>query len=91
MAKNSRGTLSGNTKKLKKKKDFTINDRLKTFSVGDSVRVSVKPGRKGAPHLRYQSRVGKVTEKRGSAYVVQIKDGRSIKSLVASSLHLEKA
>lgn len=88
MVKNSRGFLSGNTKKLKRERKVTINDILKSFSVGDRVVISVKPEKEGAPHLRYQGRVGIITEKRKRGYLVEIKDGNKVKNLLATAFHL---
>lgn len=89
MARNSRGFLSGNTKKLKRKRKATIADSIRSFSVGDRVIISVKSERAGAPHLRYQGRIGVITEKRRRGYVVAIKDGKKTKNLIATAFHLK--
>jgi len=89
MARNSRGFLSGNTKKLRRKRRSTINDVTKVFSVGDKVIISVKAERAGAPHLRYQGRMGVVKERRGSGYVLAVKDGGKTKKIIATALHLK--
>ncbi|MDD5023040.1 MAG: 50S ribosomal protein L21e [Candidatus ainarchaeum sp.] len=91
MVKNSRGFLSGNTKKLIRRKKTTINDVLRSFNIGDKVIISVKSGRNGAPHLRYQGRTGVVHEKRGDGYLVSVKDGNSVKSILATAYHLKNA
>jgi large subunit ribosomal protein L21e len=44
---------------------------------------------KGQPHARYQGRVGVVTEKRGRAYVVEVKDGGTIKRIISRPEHLK--
>ena len=91
MVKNSRGFLSGNTRKLKRKKQPTINDMIKSFSIGDSVIISVQPERAGAPHLRYQGRRGIILEQRKKGYLVGVKAGKSTKKLVATAFHLKTA
>jgi len=88
LVKNSRGFLSGNTKKLRRKKKKTIYDVIKTFNVGDRVRIIAKAEKNGAPHLRYQGKVGKVVGIRGRAYVIAISDGKAKKELTATALHL---
>ncbi len=88
LVKNSRGFLSGNTKKLRRKKKKTIHDIIKVFNVGDKVKIISKAEKKGAPHLRYQGKVGKVIQLRGKSYVVEINDGNAKKELIASALHL---
>lgn len=88
MVRNSRGFLSGNTKKLRRKKRQTISDIIKLFSVGDKVVITIQPERAGAPHLRYQGRIGTITEKRSRGYVVKVKDGNKVKNLIATAFHL---
>ncbi|MBA7624536.1 hypothetical protein ES703_31945 [subsurface metagenome] len=43
---------------------------------------------KGQPHPRYHGRVGVVKERRGRAYVVEIRDGGSIKKVISRPEHL---
>ncbi len=90
MARNSRGSLSGNTKKLRKRRRDTVTDIVKSFKIGESIVVSVKPNIKGAPNLRFQGRRGQIKGIRGKCYLVEVKDGNSKKELIASSLHLKK-
>ncbi|TDA26755.1 MAG: 50S ribosomal protein L21e, partial [Archaeoglobi archaeon] len=40
------------------------------------------------PHPRYQGRSGIVVGKRGRAYLVQIKDGSIVKTLISRPEHL---
>jgi len=44
---------------------------------------------KGQPHARYQGRVGVVAEQRGRAYVVEVRDGGSIKKIISRPEHLK--
>jgi large subunit ribosomal protein L21e len=41
------------------------------------------------PHARYSGRMGKVIEKRGNSYVVEIKDGSKMKKIITSPIHLK--
>lgn len=43
---------------------------------------------KGQPHPRYHGRVGIVSERRGRAYVVDIRDGGSMKKVISRPEHL---
>ncbi len=43
---------------------------------------------KGQPHSRYHGRTGTVTEQRGRAYVIEIQEGRVIKSIISRPEHL---
>lgn len=42
------------------------------------------------PHPRYRGKIGKVIERRGSAYVVELKIMKSTKRLTIPALHLRK-
>lgn len=81
--------MSGNTRKLKRKKKTTISDVTKSFVVGDKVVINIKSEKKGAPHLRYQGRTGTVIQKMGNGYVIGMKQGGKYKKLVATSFHLK--
>ncbi len=93
--KRSKGYLSGNTKKLTLKKagKVTATRLIQDFKVGEKVVIDTKPYYKeGAlPHPRYKGRVGIIKGKRGSHYIVEIKDGNKKKELLSSPIHLKKA
>jgi large subunit ribosomal protein L21e len=89
MVKNSGGTLSGNTRKLKGKMNLTVSDQVRTFELGQKVIVNQRSTTRGQPHMRYNGRHGVIIRKQGKCYVVKIKDGNSTKELVASSIHLK--
>jgi large subunit ribosomal protein L21e len=58
--------------------------------MGARVAIFIDPSvHRGQPHHRYHGRVGLITEKRGRAYVVEIKDGGKIKKIIASPEHLK--
>lgn len=91
MVKNSRGTMSGNTRKLRGKLNLTVSEQVKTFEVGAKVVIRQRPVSSGQPHMRYRGRHGTIVEKRGGCYMVEIQDGGSKKRLVASPIHLKLA
>jgi large subunit ribosomal protein L21e len=39
--------------------------------------------------MRYAGRTGRILEKRGNAYVIEIKDGEKVKKIIASPIHLK--
>ncbi|MDH5362829.1 MAG: 50S ribosomal protein L21e [Aigarchaeota archaeon] len=64
--------------------------RLRRYSLGERVVVNIEPGtHKGMPHRRYQGKVGKIAERRGRSYVVEIKVGSMIKKIIARPQHLK--
>jgi large subunit ribosomal protein L21e len=89
MVKNSRGTLSGNTRKLKGKMNLTVSDQVRTFELGQKVIINQRSSAEGQPHMRYGGRHGVITRKQGKCYVVKVKDGNTTKELIASSIHLK--
>ncbi len=88
MVKRSKGILSKKTKRTKRKKKTTVSEQVREFAVGESVVYKPIATVKGRPHLRYRDRRGKIVEKRGNSYVVEIKDGGKKKLLVADPIHL---
>ena len=91
MVKNSRGTLSGNTKRLRGRMDLTVSRQVKTFDVGAKVIINQRSTSRGQPHMRYKGRHGIVVERQGKCYVVEIQDGGTRKRLIASPIHLTQA
>ncbi|MBD3210436.1 50S ribosomal protein L21e [Candidatus Micrarchaeota archaeon] len=91
MVKSSKGTLSGKTRMLKGKSRVSVNERVKTFEIGQKVVITPKAIEKGLPHLRYRNRHGRVVEKRGKGYLVEISDYGKTKKLVVGPVHLKLA
>ncbi|MFH1285114.1 MAG: 50S ribosomal protein L21e [Candidatus Micrarchaeota archaeon] len=93
MVKRSKGKLSKRSRLLRKRagsRALGISRLVKSFEIGDSVAIDLKASLSGMPHPRYRGRVGKIINKRGRAYVVEIRDGNMIKNLIISAVHLEK-
>ncbi len=89
MVKNSKGILSGRTKRTKRKKRTTVSEMVRKFSVGDNVVLIPQATTRGRPHLRYRNKHGIIRERRGrSSYVVEIKDGGKTKQLISNAIHL---
>lgn len=87
--KNSKGIMVRRTKRFKKTRKLTVGDRVKTFKKGDRVVISLQPCFSGFPAPRYDGRHGTIVEKRGKAYVVEIRDMDAKKRLIASPVHLK--
>ncbi len=91
MVKRPRGYLSKATRSLKTKRKLTPKDFARQYEVGEKVLIKIQPYYKGAmPHPRYRGRVGRIVEKRGSAYVVEIKDGGKAKKIISHPVHLRR-
>jgi large subunit ribosomal protein L21e len=95
MAKRSHGLFVGRTRHLArhhKPSKLGLTKLIKNFNVGDTVAIVPKGSFKNIPHPRYRGRIGRVIEKRGSAYIVEVKVSKStMRKIVVPQKHLEKA
>ncbi len=93
MARRSRG-FRNKTRRLLSgavEKRITVARRLKKFDIGAKVVVRINTAiHDGMPHPRYYGSLGTITEARGRAYVVEIKDGGKTKWLIANGEHLRE-
>ncbi len=69
-------------------KKLTVMGLISSFEVGNTVAIDSQSKYSGMPHPRYRGRTGTITQKRGKAYVVRIRDGRAIKDLIIPPVHL---
>jgi len=93
MSGRSKGLKSKSRRKLTKhprqKGLSPISRAIQDLPVGTRVSIILDAGVvKGQPHPRYHGRIGIVTERRGRAYVVDIRDGGSIKKVISRPDHL---
>ncbi len=93
MVKRSRGYRSRTRNVLKKhprKRGLFPPARiLYEYKEGEKVAIIIDPSvHKGMPHRRYHGKVGTVVGKRGRAYVVHVRDGGKIKTLIVRPEHL---
>jgi len=92
--KRSRGFRSKSRSKLKKKtrkgETNIIRRALQEFEQGDKVAIVIDPSfQKGMPHPRFHGRIGNVVGMQGNAYIVRIKDGKKVKNIISSPVHLK--
>ncbi len=90
----SRGFRSKTRYKLKKSirvgRTNPITKRIQTFNENDLVHIIIDPSiQKGQPHPRFHGKTGKVSDKRGRAYIVAINDGNKAKKLIIRPDHLK--
>jgi large subunit ribosomal protein L21e len=90
--KASKGLRRGTRRRLKgrTRDKFRVGDFLKDFRPGESVAVKIRPSsHKGMPHPRFEGKTGRIREKRGDSYVVEIPVGNSRKTVTARPEHLK--
>lgn len=77
-------------KSMKEKGKFSLTRFFQKFKPGDSVAVVKNLGFKLGYSHRLQGRTGKVLEKRGSAYEIEIYDLNKPKKYLIKPIHLKK-
>ncbi|MDE1871249.1 MAG: 50S ribosomal protein L21e [Candidatus Micrarchaeota archaeon] len=93
MTRRSQGLFSGRTRHLArhhKPSRLSISETIKSFKEGDKVAIVPKGNFKNIPHPRYRGKIGKVIERRGNGYVVELNVFRAKRKLVVPALHLKK-
>ncbi len=70
--------------------ELSISEHIKEFKEGDRVAIVPKGNFKNIPHPRYRGKVGKIIERRGNGYVVELRIMNATKRLTVPVLHLSK-
>ena len=90
MVVKSHGPRRRTREKLRGPPKLTVNKMLQHFDVGQPVAVVPSSNsQRGMPFRRFFGLTGKVLEQRGRAYVVEIRDGNSLKKVMARPEHLK--
>ena len=90
------GTARRKTRQLlslkhREKGKLPLRRYLQSFQAGDHVAISIQPNMpEGMPFRRYAGRIGIVTGMQGDCYLVQVRDGRKLKTLIIHPVHLKK-
>lgn len=68
-----------------------VSKLIKEYQIGDKVAIKINPAvHNGMPYRRYQGRIGTIVERRGRAYVIEIKVGRrKVKKIIARPEHIK--
>lgn len=93
MSKRSTGLFAGRTRHLArhhKPSTLSIKELIKEFDIGDKVAIVPKGNFRDIPHPRYRGKIGTITERRGSAYIVRVRAINSTRTLIVPARHLEK-
>ena len=91
MVVKSHGPRRRTREKFRRSVRTSINEFMKEFEVGDKVVININSSSEsGMPFRRFQGLCGEVVEKRGRAYVLEIKDGDKTKKVIANPEHLKK-
>ncbi|NIO22411.1 MAG: 50S ribosomal protein L21e [Candidatus Aenigmarchaeota archaeon] len=91
MVKKSRGMRRGTRSKMKRgrKDKFKVAPYLQAFEINDRVVIKLNPSsQRGFPDPVFEGRTGKIKERRGRSYVVELKVGKKTKNIIARPEHL---
>ena len=65
---------------------------LEPYEVGQKVDIILNSqSQKGRPHRRYHSSTGTVIRRQGQAYVISVKQGKKLSTVIANPEHLRAA
>ncbi len=90
----SKGYYSGTRSLLRKatrdKGKPKISKILQEYAPGSEVIIKMDSStQKSMPHKRFHGKIGKIVEKRGRGYVVDVPQGNATKQIIVRSEHLE--
>ena len=85
-----RKTRSLLRRKTRQRGKTGLSTILREYQSGDRVVVKLDPSiHKGMPHRRFHGRIGIVKSKKGRAYIVDVTQGDTIKTITVRPEHLE--
>jgi len=77
-------------KKPRERGKIGLSRILHEYKPGEKVVIKIDASvHKGMPHRRYHGRTGVITDKRGSAYVIEVTQGDATKEIIARPEHLK--
>ncbi|TAL47209.1 50S ribosomal protein L21e [archaeon] len=88
----SKGFRSRTRKKFEQPAGYRppITKFLQQFTIGQNVVIMQEASsQRGMPFPRFKGKMGKVVQKRGRSYVVELMDGRMMKHVIARPEHLK--
>jgi len=92
MVRKSKGFRARTRKKFRQRPSYRppITKFLQEFEKNQKVIILQEPSsQKGMPHRRFKGRVGRIIDKRGKSYIVEIVDGKKVKKILSSPEHLK--
>ncbi|MHA1990953.1 MAG: 50S ribosomal protein L21e [Candidatus Hodarchaeales archaeon] len=64
---------------------------LTEYMPGDKVDIIIEPSvQKGSPHRRFHGKTARVEVKRGNSYILSVKDGNRMKTVISRPEHIRK-
>lgn len=86
------GTRKLFSKKTREKGIRPPDYLLTNYAEGDIVDIIIdSSAHKGMPHRRYHGKTGVIKKKQGESFIIEIKQGRAIKSIITRREHIRKS
>jgi large subunit ribosomal protein L21e len=92
MVVKSHGSRRRTREKFRRTGRVSINNFIKHFNIGDRIVIDIESSSlNGMPFKRFQGLSGKIIEKRGRAYLIEIKDGNKTKTVISNPEHMKSS
>ena len=86
-----RKSRSALTKRVRERGRLPLSRLLTKYELGDKVIINIDPAiHKAMPHKRYQGKVATIVDTRGKAYVLEIPQRKTIKTIITTPEHIRK-
>jgi len=84
----SRSALS---KRVREKGRIPLSRLLTSYKEGEKVVINIDPGiHKAMPHKRFQGKVAKIVGTRGKAFILEIPQRKTVKTIITTAHHIRK-
>jgi large subunit ribosomal protein L21e len=79
------------TKRVREKGRIPLSRLLTSYEVGEKVVINIDPGiHKAMPHKRFQGKVATIVGTRGKAYILEIPQRKTVKTIITTAHHIRK-
>lgn len=79
------------TKRVRERGRLPLSRLLIKYEVGEKVIINIDPAiHKAMPHKRYQGKVATIVDTRGKAYVLEIPQRKTVKTIITTPEHIRK-
>ncbi len=86
-----RKSRSALTKKIRERGRLPLSRLLTKYEEGEKVIINIDPAiHKAMPHKRYQGKVATVVGQRGRAYILEIPQRKTVKTIITTPEHMRK-
>jgi large subunit ribosomal protein L21e len=86
-----RKSRSALTKKVRERGRLPLSRLLTKYEEGEKVIINIDPAiHKAMPHKRYQGKVATVVGQRGRAYILEVPQRKTVKTIITTPEHMRK-